>query len=373
METHFASADRSEPDILERELRSVRASPVIEALLDSVSGMLAVLNRHRQVLAVNSAFIEELGIEDPELALGLRLGEAVDCLHATAGPGGCGTSEYCATCGAAIAIVTAQGFAEPVERICALRALRNGRKIDLCLRVRAAPIRIDGAPYLLLFLRDVTDDWNRAALERIFFHDINNILGGLMTATALLESEHGDTDLMGSIRRLSLRLAREVAFQSGLVAGDDRGPVPEPSLVTVNDVLDEVGALFSLYPVACDKELHVVRSERNPTILVDEALLLRVLGNMVTNALEASGPGDRVEMWVEEREGRTEFQVWNHLVIDESVALRIFQRNFSTKDGEGRGLGTFSMRLIGETYLGGEVGFASGAPDGTVFWLSLPS
>lgn len=46
---------------------------------------------------------------------------------------------------------------------------------------------------------------------------------------------------------------------------------------------------------------------------------------------------------------------------DPKLLLRIFQRSFSTKGAKGRGLGTYSMKLFGETYLGGQVSFRSSA------------
>jgi sensor histidine kinase regulating citrate/malate metabolism len=64
--------------------------------------------------------------------------------------------------------------------------------------------------------------------------------------------------------------------------------------------------------------------------------------------------------------------VRNTGTIPADVARRIFQRHFSTKDGQGRGLGTYAMKLFGEEFLDGSVDFSSTAEDGTVFTLTLP-
>ena len=56
----------------------------------------------------------------------------------------------------------------------------------------------------------------------------------------------------------------------------------------------------------------------------------------------------------------------------DGIVPRIFQRNFSTKAEAGRGIGTYSMKLLGEDVLGGEVGFTSSEKDGTVFRLLHP-
>ena len=67
---------------------------------------------------------------------------------------------------------------------------------------------------------------------------------------------------------------------------------------------------------------------------------------MVLNALEATDNSEKTFLWFEHNETSLTFKVWNHQAIDDKVALRIFERNFSTKEKTGRGIGTFSMKLI---------------------------
>jgi signal transduction histidine kinase len=64
--------------------------------------------------------------------------------------------------------------------------------------------------------------------------------------------------------------------------------------------------------------------------------------------------------------------VHNDGVIPRDVQLQIFQRSFSTRPGEGRGIGTYSVRLLVERYLGGRVGFISEPEIGTRFTVTLP-
>ena len=51
---------------------------------------------------------------------------------------------------------------------------------------------------------------------------------------------------------------------------------------------------------------------------------------------------------------------------------QIFQRSFSTKNGEGRGIGTYSVKLLVERYLEGSVEFVSDDAHGTVFTVIVP-
>jgi PAS domain-containing protein len=99
MDTFFAPAERASDSELQRYIAFVSGNPVINGLLTTAGGLLAVLNEQRQVLAVNDAFLKMLGINDPGAVLGLRPGEMVKCVHAFELPGGCGTSRFCSTCG----------------------------------------------------------------------------------------------------------------------------------------------------------------------------------------------------------------------------------------------------------------------------------
>ena len=94
---------------------------------------------------------------------------------------------------------------------------------------------------------------------------------------------------------------------------------------------------------------------------------------MVKNALEATPEGGVVKAWVEQRPEGCELRVWNAGAIARDTAIQIFKRSFTTKAGRGRGLGTFSMKLFGERYLGGVVGFTSTEDKGTTFFIRLPS
>ena len=104
----------------------------------------------------------------------------------------------------------------------------------------------------------------------------------------------------------------------------------------------------------------------------DVRLLARVLSNMLRNALEATDAGGVVTVRCQKRDGRVRFEVNNQAVMPKNVQMQVFQRSFSTKAAIGRGVGTHSMKLLGERYLHGTVGFSSQAAEGTTFWIELP-
>ena len=94
---------------------------------------------------------------------------------------------------------------------------------------------------------------------------------------------------------------------------------------------------------------------------------------MTANALEATPAGGEIRVSCEPDAGVVTFRVRNAGVMPPEVQAGVFHRSFSTKARRGRGLGTYSMKLLGERYLRGSVGFASNEAEGTVFWIRLPS
>jgi sensor histidine kinase regulating citrate/malate metabolism len=107
------------------------------------------------------------------------------------------------------------------------------------------------------------------------------------------------------------------------------------------------------------------------TIKTDKTLLKRVLGNLIKNALEASNEGNTVSLGIEEFDSTIVFSVSNETFMPRDIQLQIFQRSFSTK-GKGRGVGTYSVKLLTENYLKGQVTFLSTPEFGTTFYITIP-
>lgn len=369
--SYFAPAERTSADKLAVEIETVSGSPLVSGLLHSIGGLMAILDDHRQIVALNDSLLKLLGVEDPAKVLGLRPGEVLQCVHAHEEPGGCGTSKFCSTCGAAVAIVSCLGQDKPVERICALTAKRGEKKVELALLVKSHLIRIDKKKFVLLILQDITRQQQLAALERTFFHDVNNMLHMLVGASELLVRK-APSDLAKNIRQASLRLHKEIAMQRCLTQSDASGYQPSRHEMESKVILDELRSFFANHPIARNKKIEFQEIYPAVTVNTDLSLVLRVLCNMVLNALEASEENECVRVWAEQEGSNLSFSVWNAREIPEEISRRIFQRNFSTRVQAGRGVGTFSMKLFGEQILGGSVSFTTSEDQGTVFKLSLP-
>lgn len=369
MDTFFGSPEKSSAEELVKEVESVSKSPITSGILNATSGLLAVLDKNRQIIALNKEFIKSLGIKDFTDILGLRPGELLNCIHAEEKPNGCGTTKYCPTCGAGISIVTSLATNEPCERNCALMTNRDGREVELAFSVKSFPVKIDEETFVVLFLQDITKQEYRASLERIFFHDINNLLSSVSTMSEMALKEF-PSSITKNLFMACNRLLREIQMQKYLV--DQKNQLGlEKMDVDINDILNELEVVFKTHKTSKGKNLIVKPLKKSISVKTDSSIILRVLSNMLTNAFEASNEGETVTIKAEYNDDVVTFKVHNSSYIPEAVQLRIFQKNYSTKDQDGRGFGTFSMKLLGEKILGGLVSFESSPEDGTTFSLKL--
>jgi K+-sensing histidine kinase KdpD len=372
-DTFFAPAEKASDEEFRHEIEVISKNPIIDSIIDNVSGLLAVLNKHRQVISVNSSLLRMLGIKNAEETLGLRHGQVFKCIHGEEAPNGCGTTKYCSTCGAAIAIVTCLESKKTDKRVCVMTTEKDGKSTDLYLQVQACPIVIDSERYILLFIQDVTDGQQRAALERSFFHDISNIIQALVNSSYQmnLRADANTKELTSRMKKITTKLAKEVEIQRTLsrIEHGDYNLLVQP--VALNSIIQEVQDVVTNHPAATGKYLHI-SDIPDIELNTDSSLLVRILTNMTVNAFEATSDGNEVKIYLKQSGDNITFSVWNKEAIPEDIALRIFQRNYTTKNESGRGLGTYVMKHFGENYLGGKVEFSTSVTNGTVFSFTQP-
>jgi signal transduction histidine kinase len=361
-----APAGRASAVELQRQIALAAKHPVIDALLESVAAAIAILNPERQLVAANLRYLELAGVESP---LGLRPGESLGCVHATAGPDGCGSGRTCLSCGAAIAILSAQREGRPADLECALRRRRGGATEDLVMRARGVPFVLEQERFLLLVLKDISQEKRSAALQRIFLHDLNNLLVGVACASEELAVTPGADELAREIHMIAVRMTRVIALER-MLAEDPTRCHAIPGEVSLGEEVSLLSRMVARHPAATGKNL--ASAVEAVAIETDPVVLKRVLLNMLLNAFEATPEGGEVKLAIEARPEEARIAVWNRGTIPTEVQPRIFQRYFSTREGIGRGQGTFAIRWLGEETLGGRVGFESSEQAGTTFWLTLP-
>ena len=368
--THFAPGDRATDDVVSRQRLDIANAQIFGQLYDAVTEIVIILNAHRQIVFYNRALVERLGLSDPDALYGLRPGEALNCRNAGTEPGGCGTSDFCRTCGAVNAILSSQAQTADLKE-CRILQANRGDALDFL--VRATPLALDGELYTIFAITDISHEKRRQALESIFFHDLMNTATGLEILAKLLTT--GEPELIDKIRGQMARgvglLLEQIRAQRDLTTAESGELEVHCDTVTSRTILESVIGFWrecstpQTHDLVLDPESPDVRFTSDPTLLV------RILHNMVKNAVEASPDGATITVGCTNSDRHVELWVHNPTVMPDDARAQVFQRSFSTK-GIGRGLGTYSMKLLGERYLKAKVSFASSPAEGTRFWIRCP-
>lgn len=259
---------------------------------------------------------------------------------------------------------------QPDMREC--RILRNGHPEALELLVRSTPLEIEKERFSIVAIKDISHEKRRRALEQIFFHDVMNTAESINIFARMLDSDpQGGSSAVYTKNLISgiSQLTEQLRSQKSLMDAENNELLVKTKtfdgFALAREVADTVGKSFPEHRICLDAP------DEDVTIKTDRRLLRRVLENMLLNAVEASEPGQPVTAGCKIKDGHVEFRVHNEAHIPEENRLQLFQRSFSTK-GPGRGLGTYSMKLLIERYLGGSIFLHTCPEHGTTFTARLP-
>lgn len=368
--TDFAPAETDSPEAIAKQRETFLRSDTIRSVLDAVPDIIMVLNDKRQLVLGNHT-LQKIARKSVEELTGLRPGEILGCVHALNSHSGCGTTIFCRHCGAVEAILNSLQGNKDIQE-CRILRRENGGTEALDLRVSTTPLTAGGYNFSAFHLTDISHEKRREVLERIFFHDILNSAGSIQGVLQVLaEQAHEDNRELAEMAEKQCRaIVDQIQSQKDIMAAEKKDLQVHPERLQANMFLENLKRVYSEHLVAEGKEIRILPAEENTLFVTDPKILSRVLENMLKNALEASASGETVTMGAKEEEGGVVLWVHNSTFMPEKTRSQIFKRSFSTK-GKARGLGTYSIRLLSEEYLGGKVWFESTPEHGTTFYLRL--
>ncbi len=201
-------------------------------------------------------------------------------------------------------------------------------------------------------------------------HELATPLGSIaISATELTEMvAHCPEDARTEARiiRQQVERCREILARMGASAGQMSGESPQETLVTT---------LFAHLRADLGesaRRLHTSGDE-GKSLRVPVRGLLSVLGNLVTNGLQASEEGASVTLRAEQAGDRVSFLVTDRGGgIPASVVSRLGEPFVTTKaPGAGMGLGLFLARTFAEA-CGGQLQLLETSPTGTTLRVELP-
>lgn len=370
---------------------------ILDLILSTIPSLVIVLNQKHRIIYANQAVADFLQVESSESLLGHYPGEIWRCEYATTLESVCGEAGPCDYCGAKEAILQAKQGRQAVSD-CRILRHTGDTPPALEFRIWTTPLSLHGEGFIILAAQDISDEKRRQALERIFFHDILNtahiISGAAELLTLSFPSGDSGTGLEDAadqieipvepmsneevgkvhamIRNAAQRLIEEIKGQRQLVAIENHEVEYTPSDVKAKVFLQSLLASYRRQEIARGRTLVLASESEDIEITTDRSLLSRILNNLIKNAVEAELTGVTITAGCRGLDDdRVEFWVHNPSVMSEAVQHQLFQRTFSTK-GRGRGLGTYSAKLLTERYLGGEIDFHSEPGEGTTFYARYP-
>ena len=376
-ETKFLPAERLPQSQILEQAGKFGENTALTAMLDTSPGMVALLNPQRQIVFCNIACAKAGGLRRKEEALGMRPGELLRCIHAHEMPAGCGASDSCRYCGLAEALASGTtGGASSGE--CLMQCRDDAQDVSAEYEVQVTPLPGLGKGWQCYSLNDVSGEKRREALERTFFHDILNRASAVESVSNVLAEEDISPEerhqFIGSLSISARALVEEICSHRTLLAAE-KGElaVRESTDCDSLEALQQAADACQTFGFSKGKGVTLLSGAQSVLFQTDIALLGRILVNLLKNALEASGPGMTVTATCTgSTPGCVRFSVHNDAVMPGHIRAHVFQRSFSTK-GSGRGLGTYSVKLLAENYLDGRAWFDSTEGSGTTFYAEFPT
>jgi len=374
LKTFHATAEKMDMAIIKKQAENFNATEPYLKALDTMHIFIFIVNSYRQIVYANKTYLDFLNIKDITYILGQRPGENVGCVNAFKNEGGCGTSTACRNCSAGNLLLKSISENQSLADESSIIIKRNGFDTTLNLFEKIAPLEINNEIFYLVSFSDATDSVIRRSMEKVFFHDVINTAGALKALLNLLKTEvpkiHENE--VAQVEGLFDGLIDEIQSQKQILSAENKELYTEIEEFNSTEVLFALKKLYHGYSNSINRTIKIDKDSISIDLRNDITLLKRVVGNMLKNALEATDYNGIVTIGCHIALNKhIQFYVRNPCYIRAEIQDSIFEKAFSTK-GKYRGLGTYSMKLLGEGYLKGSVGFTSTKADGTCFYIEIP-
>ncbi|MBC8061126.1 MAG: PAS domain-containing sensor histidine kinase [Clostridiaceae bacterium] len=374
LKTFYAPAERLDMDGINKQAQNFGAEDPYLKALDSMNIFIIIINSYRQIVFANKTYLNLLKVKDISQILGRRLGETLNCIDAFKNEGGCGTSRACENCTAGNLVLKSITIGQELENEVSIIRKIDGFDTAFNSFAKVVPLQINKEVFYLASFTDATDSVMRRSMERIFFHDVINTAGALKGVLNLLRTEIPQVyeEEVAQVVGLFEGLIDEIQSQRQILAAENNELFIDPLEFNSKEVLTSLKKLYQGYSNSTNKVINIAEDCISVDFKSDITLLKRVIGNMLKNALEATIDKGIVTIGCYQlRNNYVQYWVKNPGYISNEVQNSIFKRGFSTK-GKERGLGTYSLKLLGEKYLRGSVGFTSSETEGTCFYIEIP-
>ncbi|MDO8803938.1 MAG: hybrid sensor histidine kinase/response regulator [Elusimicrobiota bacterium] len=221
----------------------------------------------------------------------------------------------------------------------------------------------------------------RDSLVQMIIHDLRSPLTGTFAYLKLIRDDTDHTlsaahssyvaEAMKAVMQM-IQMACDILETSRMEEGQMKLKTSECDL---GRILED--GISGVKPLSGGREIRLTPSESPVTIMADREIILRVIQNLLSNALKFTRDGDLILLGIEPAGERVRVSVkdnglgiapeYKQMIFDKSAQgeLRAGRQRYST------GLGLTFCKLAVEAH-GGTVGLDSEEGKGSSFWFELP-
>ena len=218
--------------------------------------------------------------------------------------------------------------------------------LDHDIRVSAQPLSIGRNELTMFSISDTSQENRTRLLERALLHDLVNAAGSIQMLIDLLTGDTSRQERSEYINLLQVsvnRLLSEIDHEKMILDSVDSTPF------NVHDILTALAEYYRkhYFERNCSIEIHGDALE-SPKLLGDQTLVVRMLDNMLRNAVEATRRGGVVTLGHRQIGGEVEFWVNNPNSTSENVGAKMFHSSTAGSQKD-RDVGTvLDTKLLSE-------------------------
>jgi nitrogen fixation/metabolism regulation signal transduction histidine kinase len=203
-------------------------------------------------------------------------------------------------------------------------------------------------------------------------HEIKNPLTPMRLTVQSFERKFNPEDptIKEKVKEYSQTLIQQIDVMNSIASAfSDFAKMP----IRKKEEIDAVAVVKSALDIFNEAYISYTSAEKTLSVNLDKTQLIRIITNLVTNAIQATEEEENPKIKVRVSSEKTAIKITvtdNGKGIEEDVTALIFEPKFTTKTS-GMGLGLPMIKQIIETY-DGTISFTSEEGKGTVFTVILP-